>query len=66
KRLDLGHLSAVWRGEAQDRYGELAVTGTLALVIRSLGPGYRTLDAHRLAREWWCRRHDHYPLREAV
>jgi len=39
ERLDLGRFLAVWRGDAEDRYGELAVTGTLALVIRGARPG---------------------------
>ncbi|MFR0690735.1 glycosyl transferase family protein [Enterobacterales bacterium AE_CKDN230030158-1A_HGKHYDSX7] len=35
--LDPQHLAAVWRGEAEDAYGELAVRATLALALRALG-----------------------------
>lgn len=31
------HLLAVWRGEAQDSYGEMAVVATMALALRGLG-----------------------------
>lgn len=58
ERLDLRRFLAVWRGDAEDRYGELAVTGTLALVIRALGLQFRAIDAHRQAQEWWRRRQE--------
>lgn len=35
--LDPDHLLAVWRGEASDAYGRLAVRATLALALRGLG-----------------------------
>lgn len=35
--LDPAQLVAVWRGEANDAYGELAVRATLALALRALG-----------------------------
>lgn len=66
ERLDLGRFLAVWQGDAEDRYGEMAVTGTLALVIRALGLECRAIDAHRRAQEWWRQRHDYSPLRVAV
>lgn len=36
-RLDPAHLLAVWRGEAQDAYGLLAVRASMALALRGLG-----------------------------
>ncbi|MDR2308451.1 MAG: glycosyl transferase family protein [Paucimonas sp.] len=35
--LQGAHLLAVWRGEAEDGYGELAVVATMALALRGLG-----------------------------
>lgn len=35
--LDAGQLVRVWRGEAQDDYGQLAIVATMALALRGLG-----------------------------
>lgn len=35
--MDLDRLGAVWRGEIVDEYAEAAVTGTLAIALRTLG-----------------------------
>ncbi|AGI24592.1 hypothetical protein H681_13610 [Pseudomonas sp. ATCC 13867] len=35
--LDPQHLAAVWRGDEEDAYGELAVRATMALVLRAMG-----------------------------
>ncbi|MFZ6044785.1 glycosyl transferase family protein [Pseudomonas sp. CR3202] len=35
--LDAHHLVEVWRGEAEDAYGQLAVSATMALALRGLG-----------------------------
>jgi len=35
--LDPQHLAAVWRGDAEDAYGELAVRATMALALRAMG-----------------------------
>jgi len=56
-RLNLSHFRAVWDGEAEDRYGELAVTGTLALVIRALGIVKGAQESQRMAMAWWRQRH---------
>ncbi|MES9812525.1 MAG: glycosyl transferase family protein [Candidatus Thiodiazotropha sp.] len=66
ERLNLNHFRAVWEGEAGDRYGEFAVTGTLALVIRALGIETRPEDAHQLGVEWWQQRHQQGFAQEAV
>lgn len=52
--LDPHHLLAVWRGEAEDAYGELAVLGTMALGLRGLG--YHREEAMAQARNWWDQR----------
>jgi anthranilate phosphoribosyltransferase len=57
ERLNLNHFRKVWDGEAEDAYGELAVTGTLALVIRALGLCEAHGPAHEMAGQWWRERH---------
>jgi hypothetical protein len=59
--LDLDHFAAVWHGDHDDEYGEAAIVGTLALVIRALGLETGHDDAHGLARCWW-REHHVLPL----
>jgi anthranilate phosphoribosyltransferase len=52
--LDPALLGAVWRGETEDRYGELAVTATMALALRGLGtPRDRAFET---ANAWWASR----------
>lgn len=50
------HLLAVWRGEAQDSYGELAVVATMALALRGLGQERE--QAFGNARAYWTARKD--------
>ena len=50
------HLLAVWRGEAQDSYGELAVVATMALALRGLGQERE--QAFSNARAYWTARKD--------
>lgn len=45
------HLLAVWRGEAEDSYGELAVVATMALALRGLGQDRE--QAFAQARAYW-------------
>ena len=52
--LQYGHLLAVWRGEAQDSYGELAVVATMALALRGLGQDREQAFSH--ARDYWANR----------
>lgn len=51
--LDIEHLRNVWRGEASDEYGELAIIGTLAIALRLLGKAMSCDDAMRLAKDYW-------------
>jgi len=49
--LDPTHLLAVWRGDAEDSYGEMALVSTMALALRGLG---RNRDeAFATARQYW-------------
>ncbi len=54
QRLD--HLRAVWRGEAVDEYGELALRGTLAIALRLLGRADDPDSAMSVANEVWRQR----------
>ncbi len=65
-RLNLNHFRQVWDGEAEDAYGELAVTGTLAWVIRALGLSEACESAHEMASVWWRERHQPNLAQEAI
>ncbi|PVV22975.1 MAG: hypothetical protein B6D79_12605 [gamma proteobacterium symbiont of Ctena orbiculata] len=66
QHLNLHHYRAVWEGEAEDSYGEAAVIGTLAMVIKALGVEASEQSAHRLATLWWHERQQCDTSREAV
>lgn len=66
ERLNLNHFLSVWEGDEQDQYGELAVTGTLAWVIRALGIETAHENALHMARQWWEQRHTMEAVRDAV
>ncbi|WP_249673318.1 glycosyl transferase family protein [Pseudomonas abieticivorans] len=52
--LEPAHLLAVWRGDVEDSYGEMALISTMALALRGLD---KTRDeAFTLAREYWATR----------
>ncbi len=54
--MDLARLKAVWAGEAEDAYAEAAITGTLAIVLKSWH-GYDSVEeAQKLAEEVWRNR----------
>jgi len=48
------HLLAVWHGEAEDSYGELAVVATMAMALRGLGQSRQ--QAFESARSYWSAR----------
>jgi hypothetical protein len=54
--MDPGRLTALLRGEAEDMYGEAAVTGTLALALKALGSADTIEAAEALARAMWTAR----------
>ena len=55
--LPIDHLRAFWDGNTNDEYGELAVTGTLAIALRLMGKARSANDAHAQASELWQNRH---------
>ncbi|MES9990893.1 MAG: glycosyl transferase family protein [Candidatus Thiodiazotropha sp.] len=66
RRLNLHHYRQVWEGDAEDVYGEAAVVGTLAMVVRALEIESSEEAAHRLANLWWRDRHQPSSAQEAI
>jgi anthranilate phosphoribosyltransferase len=66
QRLNLNHYREVWEGEADDVYGEAAVVGTLAMVIKALKLEVKEDSAHQLATHWWHDRHQIVDTQEAL
>lgn len=56
ENLDIEHLRNVWRGKANDEYGELAIIGTLAIALRTLGKAVDYNEAMQLAKNYWASR----------
>ncbi len=54
--LDLGRLTALWRGEITDEYGEAAIWGTLAIALKTMGHASSQEDAQILAENMWAQR----------
>jgi anthranilate phosphoribosyltransferase len=51
--MDPSRLAALWRGDVEDKYGEAAVVGTLAIALRTLGAAKTAPDAEARARALW-------------
>lgn len=49
--LDPEHLKAIWRGDVEDSYPQLALVATMALALRGLGLAHE--DAFERARQYW-------------
>jgi len=54
--MDIENLGALWRGDIEDAYGEAAVTGTLAIALRTLGLSETQESAQEMAKTWWAGR----------
>lgn len=54
--MNLDRLKQVWAGTAQDRYGEAAVTGTMAIALRLMGQAKNPKDALARAEALWAAR----------
>ena len=52
--LDPAHLKAVWRGDVEDSYPQLALLSTMALALRGLGTPRE--QAFELAKSYWDNR----------
>jgi anthranilate phosphoribosyltransferase len=56
EQLDIELLRGIWRGITSDEYGELAIVGTLAIVLRLLQRAESPEEALALAHEYWQER----------
>jgi anthranilate phosphoribosyltransferase len=54
--MDLNKLVAVWRGESADPYAEAAVTGTMALALKTCGAAPDQASAQARAAALWAAR----------
>jgi alkylhydroperoxidase family enzyme len=54
--MDPKKLVAVWRGETVDAYAQAAVTGTMALALKTCGAAPDQDTAQALATEVWSAR----------
>jgi hypothetical protein len=54
--MDLARLFAVWCGESQDPYAQAAVTGTMALALKTCGAAPDQASAQELAAQLWSAR----------
>ena len=54
--MDLARLGALWRGDIEDAYAEAAVTGTLAIALKTLGAASDMTAAQAKADELWRNR----------
>ncbi|MHA1152422.1 MAG: glycosyl transferase family protein [Alphaproteobacteria bacterium] len=56
EEMDIGRLIGFWRGEVADDYASAAVTGTLAIALRTLGRAENIDAAQALAETLWTAR----------
>ncbi len=54
--MDVARLKAIWNGEAEDTYAEAAITGTLAIVLKSWHGYGSAAEAQKIAEEVWSNR----------
>ncbi|RME14795.1 MAG: glycosyl transferase, partial [Alphaproteobacteria bacterium] len=54
--MDVSRLVRVWRGEEQDEYAEAAVTGTMAIALKTAGKAGTIPEAEALAADIWASR----------
>ena len=58
--VDISRLVRLWRGEADDSYGRLAVIATAAVALKATGRAATQDAALDEARRLWLGRHDHF------
>ncbi len=56
ENMDIADLAAVWRGEKDNEYAEVAVTGTLAIALKLMGQADSMEAAQALADTMWADR----------
>ncbi|UCH74066.1 MAG: glycosyl transferase family protein [Rhodospirillales bacterium] len=53
QEMDIARLKAVWADDAADDYAEAAITGTLAIALKTLGRATDPTDAQQQAEAMW-------------
>lgn len=53
ENMEVSRLTALWNGDIADDYGEASVTGTVAIVLRTLGRAADMADAQTQAEAMW-------------
>jgi anthranilate phosphoribosyltransferase len=61
ENMDLSRLAALWNGEITDEYAEAAITGTVAIALKTLGRASSMDEAQAQAEAMW-RERDRKPL----
>lgn len=56
ERMDVAELARVWRGEVENAYATAAITGTMAIALRTAGKADSIDAAETLARDIWAGR----------
>ncbi|MEN8219010.1 MAG: glycosyl transferase family protein [Pseudomonadota bacterium] len=56
EKLEPQRLSALWRGEIEDEFGEGAVVGTAAIALKLMGKAASIDEAQGMARQMWVNR----------
>lgn len=51
--MDVARLGQLWRGEITDEYGQAAVTGTVAIALRTRGRAGSVAEAEAMAAQLW-------------
>ncbi len=51
--MDTGVLARIWRGDADDAYGRAAITGTMAIALKTMGRAADQKRAQELAERIW-------------
>lgn len=54
--LTVPHLAEFWQGKVNDDYGEQAVIGTMAIILKQINQYENQADAMEAAQEYWAQR----------
>ncbi len=54
--MDTSELATVWSGETSNTYGEAAITGSMAIALKTMGKADTVEAAQTLAEEIWAKR----------
>lgn len=54
--MDISRLARVWSGDEDDTYAHLAITGTMAIALKTMGRAATETEAQAMAEEIWAAR----------